>query len=161
MVLVGVFVADMVLLSDLHKFAAAQLPASADSNSVRSRYRVRSGHHTGRFEKVQQALDLQSGRLDRIEETQRQIIDLFRGRGSANPVGSADAARHLAGVHRPGRKSCAFDLTPVLDCLDHLTGLRVTAQQRRGGALICSRPAFGGAQNLQILGMLREEKRKG
>jgi hypothetical protein len=33
-----------------------------------------------RLEEIQQALDLQNGRLDRIEDTQRQIIDLLRGR---------------------------------------------------------------------------------
>lgn len=42
--------------------------------------------HTGRFEEVQQALDLQSGRLERIEQTQRQILDLLRGqRGPGDP----------------------------------------------------------------------------
>jgi hypothetical protein len=33
-----------------------------------------------RLEEIQQALDLQNGRLDRIEDTQRQILDLLRGR---------------------------------------------------------------------------------
>lgn len=43
--------------------------------------------HTGRFEEVQQALDLQSGRLDRIEETQRQILDLLRGQQGLSDSG--------------------------------------------------------------------------
>jgi len=36
--------------------------------------------HGLRLEEIQQALDLQNGRLDRIEDTQRQILDLLRGR---------------------------------------------------------------------------------
>jgi hypothetical protein len=39
--------------------------------------------HSNRLEEVQQALDLQGGRLERIEDTQRQILDLLRGRPSA------------------------------------------------------------------------------
>lgn len=35
--------------------------------------------HGNRLEEIQQAMDLQSGRLDRIEDTQRQILDLLRG----------------------------------------------------------------------------------
>lgn len=33
-----------------------------------------------RLEGIQQAVDLQNGRLDRIEDTQRQILELLRGR---------------------------------------------------------------------------------
>jgi hypothetical protein len=36
--------------------------------------------HGNRLGEIQQALDLQNGRLDRIEGTQRQILDLLRGR---------------------------------------------------------------------------------
>lgn len=36
--------------------------------------------HGNRLEEIQQALDLQSGRLDRIEDTARQILDVLRGR---------------------------------------------------------------------------------
>jgi len=39
--------------------------------------------HSNRFEEVQQALDLQGGRLERIEDTQRQILDLLRGGSGA------------------------------------------------------------------------------
>ncbi len=35
--------------------------------------------HSTRFEEIQQSLDLQSGRLERIEDTQRQILTLLRG----------------------------------------------------------------------------------
>jgi len=34
-----------------------------------------------RLEEIQQALDLQNGRLDRIKDIQRQILDLLRGGG--------------------------------------------------------------------------------
>ena len=34
--------------------------------------------HSSQLEEIQQALDLQNGRLDRIEDTQRQILDLLR-----------------------------------------------------------------------------------
>lgn len=36
--------------------------------------------HSTRLEEIQQALDLQGGRLERIEDTQRQILDLLRAR---------------------------------------------------------------------------------
>ena len=36
--------------------------------------------HSSQLEEIQQALDLQNGRLDRIEDTQRQILDLLRSR---------------------------------------------------------------------------------
>jgi len=36
--------------------------------------------HSTRFEEIQQSLDLQNGRLERIEDTQRHILDLLRGR---------------------------------------------------------------------------------
>ncbi len=36
--------------------------------------------HGLRLEEIQQALDLQNGRLDRIEDGQRQILELLRGR---------------------------------------------------------------------------------
>jgi hypothetical protein len=36
--------------------------------------------HSTRLEEIQQALDLQGGRLERIEDTQRQILDLLRRR---------------------------------------------------------------------------------
>ncbi len=35
--------------------------------------------HSTRFEEIQQSLDLQNGRLERIEDTQRQILTLLRG----------------------------------------------------------------------------------
>jgi hypothetical protein len=38
--------------------------------------------HTNRLEEIQQSLDLQTGRLDRIEDNQRQILDLLRGRSA-------------------------------------------------------------------------------
>ena len=45
------------------------------------------GRHSSQLEEIQQALDLQNGRLDlqngrldSIEDTQRQILDLLRGR---------------------------------------------------------------------------------
>jgi hypothetical protein len=38
--------------------------------------------HTNRLEEIQQSLDLQTGRLDRIEDNQRQILDLLRGRST-------------------------------------------------------------------------------
>jgi len=36
--------------------------------------------HSTRLEEIQQSVDLQNGRLERIEYTQRQILDLLRGR---------------------------------------------------------------------------------
>lgn len=36
--------------------------------------------HGLRLEEIQQALDLQNGRLDRVEDGQRQILELLRGR---------------------------------------------------------------------------------
>ena len=38
--------------------------------------------HTNRLDEIQQSLDLQTGRLDRIEDNQRQILDLLRGRSA-------------------------------------------------------------------------------
>jgi len=36
--------------------------------------------HSTRLEEIQQSLDLQSGRLERIEDIQRQTLDLLRAR---------------------------------------------------------------------------------
>ncbi len=36
--------------------------------------------HSTRLEEIQQSVDLQNGRLERIEDTQRQILDLLRRR---------------------------------------------------------------------------------
>lgn len=41
--------------------------------------------HSTRLEEIQQSLDLQDARLERIEDTQRQILDLLRGRSSEGP----------------------------------------------------------------------------
>jgi len=47
--------------------------------------------HSSRLEEIQQSLDLQSGRLERIEGTQQQILDLLRGR----PGGVEESSRRL------------------------------------------------------------------
>ncbi|MBP2371867.1 hypothetical protein [Pseudonocardia parietis] len=38
--------------------------------------------HSTRLEEIQQALDLQNGRLERIEDIQRQVLELLRGRSA-------------------------------------------------------------------------------
>lgn len=51
------------------------------TNSTVSSIAAVQRRHGNRLEEVQQALDLQNGRLERIEDTQRRILDLLRGRG--------------------------------------------------------------------------------
>lgn len=58
------------------------------TNSTVSTIASAQRRHGNRLEEIQQALDLQSGRLDRIEDTQRQILDFLRaGRdeGTSSP----------------------------------------------------------------------------
>lgn len=50
------------------------------TNSTVTSISATQRRHGNRLEEIQQTLDLQNGRLERIEGTQRQILDLLRGR---------------------------------------------------------------------------------
>jgi len=50
------------------------------TNSAVTKIAATQRRRGNRLEEIQQALDLQNGPLDCIEDTQRQILDLLRGR---------------------------------------------------------------------------------